>query len=57
MLRTDEPFLHRHGRTNYERRAHVCSDVIVLAVSLTESRITYEVGPGGSERDCLGRYN
>lgn len=47
VLRTDESFPHRHGRTNYKRRAHVWSDVTVLAVSKTESRITYEMGPWG----------
>lgn len=26
-------------------RVHMCSDVVVLAVGLTESRITYEMGP------------
>lgn len=49
MLRTDAPFLHRHGRKNHKRRVmHVGSDVIMLAVSLTESRITYEMGPWGA---------
>lgn len=45
MLRADAPFLNKQGRENYKRRVHVCSDVTGSAVSLTESRMTYEMGP------------
>lgn len=50
MLRADAPFLDSHGRENSERGVRMCSAVIELAVNLTGSTITCELGPWG----CLG---
>lgn len=44
------PIPQQAWKENYKRRVRVCGDVVVVAVSLTESRTTYD-------RDCLSCCN